>query len=505
MDDPVPAWTLLGSSPAFDGYVRVRRDRYLLPDGSESDWDVVEVGDTVTVVAVTLDDTVVLFDQYRVGPQRVLGELPGGLIDPGEDAVAAGVRELLEETGYRAGAVFDAGGEWAAANARRRRHVVIAADCLRVAAPEWGEHETGRVRTIAASDLIDHLTAGETSDGGPALRGLIRFAASRGVDPALRGLQSRVRELLATFPADDDTTAGADPFDAFWDAAHGKNAAALWAELDQLAGDSAEAVRSYERASLHDFLGEEAAAIPLYRSALEEGLAGKRRSACVIQLASSLRNVGDPSGALALLHRFPDTDPLVDAARAFEALALFTDQKPAPALRTALQALAPHLPAYRRSVEAYAADLTSPRRIRVISVAVIVADGYVLAEEYAGGPGAGPFLRAPGGGVEFGETAAAAMRRELREELAAGVDELTLLTVSENIFDDGRKSGHEIAHVFAVRSATLEALPLGERLTVLDGDTSVGWYRIDDLRRDATPFYPTGVLDLAAAVDADAV
>ncbi|MGZ0067893.1 tetratricopeptide repeat protein [Microbacterium arborescens] len=511
MDDPVPAWTLLGSSPAFDGYVRVRRDRYRLPDGSESDWDVVEVGDTVTVIAVTADDAVVLFDQYRVGPRRVLGELPGGLIDPGEDAVAAGVRELLEETGYRAGPLFDAGAEWAAANARRRRHVIIAADCARVAEPAWGEHETGRVRTIPASDLVDHLTAGETSDGGPALRGLVRFAAARGVDPALRRLQSRVRQLLSAFPADDavapadGAAARSDPFDAFWDAAAGKSAPVLWAELDELAADAAEAVRSYERASLHDFLGEEADAIPLYRAALEAGLTGERRSACVIQLASSLRNVGDPSGALALLHRFPDTDPLADAARAFEALALFSDQKPAPALRTALRALAPHLPAYRRAVTAYADELASPHRIRAISVALVVSDGYVLAEEYPGAPGSGPFLRAPGGGIEFGETAAAAMRRELREELAADVEQLRLLAVSENIFDDGRKSGHEIAHVFAVRSAVLEALPRGQRLPVLDGDTSVGWYRIDDLRRDGPPFLPAGVLDLVDAVGGGAV
>lgn len=508
MTDPVPDWTLLGSSPAYDGYVRVRRDRYRLPDGSESDWDVVEVGDTVTVIAITTDDSVVLFDQYRVGPQRVLGELPGGLIDPGEDAVVAGVRELREETGYRAGAVYDAGAEWAAANARRRRHVIIAADCVRVADPGWGEHETGRVRTIPATDLLEHLTAGETSDAGPAVRALVRFAGDHGVDPALLGLRSRVRELLTEYPAGDgagDSAGAPDPFDAFWTAAEGKPADRLWAELDELAADVGEAVRRYERASLHDFLGEEVEAIPLYRGALDAGLTGERRSACIIQLASSLRNVGDASGALALLHRFPDTDPLADAARAFEALALFSDQKPAPALRTALRALAPHLPAYRGSVTAYAAELSAPHRIRVISVAVIVADGFVLAEEHPGGPGSGPFLRAPGGGIEYGETAAAAMRRELREELAAEVDDLRLLTVSENIFDDGRKSGHEIAHVFAVRSAALEALPRGQRLPVLDGDTSVGWHRIDDLRRGATPFHPAGILDLVAAVDAGAV
>ncbi|MEH3089336.1 MAG: tetratricopeptide repeat protein [Microbacterium arborescens] len=506
------AWSLQASSLAFDGYVRVRRDRYRLPDGSESDWDVVEIGDTVAVVAFTPDDTVVLFDQYRVGPRRVLGELPGGLIDAGEDAVSAGARELLEETGFRAGALFDAGAEWAAANGTRRRHVLIAADCERVAEPAWGEHESGRVRTIAASALLEHLTTGEVSDGGPALRGLQVFARAAAVEPSLQALRERVRTLISTFPpADGPDTAPAaapeDPFDAFWKRAEGKDPERLRAELaDVLATLSpGDPVGTYERASLHDYLGEEADAVPLYREALDAGLGGERRSACVIQLASSLRNVGDPSGALALLHPFPADDPLADAARAFEALALFSDQKPAPALRTALTALAPHLPAYRRSVESYASELVAPARIRAISVAVVVRDGHVLAEEYDGGPGAAPFLRAPGGGIEFGETAAEAMRRELREELAVEVDDLRLLAVTENIFRRGRKRGHEIAHVFAVRSAGLAALPLGERLRVLDGDTTVGWYRIADLRSGSPALYPDGILDLAAAIDADSV
>lgn len=509
MTGDVPDWTLLGSSLAFDGYVRVRRDRYRLPDGSESDWDVVEIGDTVTVVALTPDDSIVLFDQFRVGPRRVLGELPGGLIDAGEDAVEAGVRELLEETGYRAGAVFDAGAEWAAANGRRRRHVIIAAGCVRVAEPTWGEHESGRVRTIPASALLEHLTTGEISDGGPAVRGLVRFARADAVDPALQTAQALVRDLLAGAgggsAADSHTVAAGqaatDPFDAFWENAEEKSAERLRIELEALLAEVAPgaAIADYERASVHDYLGEEAEAIPLYRAALAAGLEGERRSSCLIQLASSLRNVGDASGALALLHRFPAGDPLADAARAFESLALFSDNKPAPALRTALRALAPHLPAYRRSVESYASELVAPPRIRAISVAVVVKDGYVLAEEYAGRAGRPPFLRAPGGGIEFGETAAAAMRRELHEELAADVDELRLLAVSENIFDAGGKLGHEIAHVFAVRSTELAALPITERFDVLDGDTSVGWYRIDDLRRGTKPFYPDGILDLVVA------
>ncbi|MDN8548661.1 tetratricopeptide repeat protein [Microbacterium sp. NM3R9] len=288
----------------------------------------------------------------------------------------------------------------------------------------------------------------------------------------------------------------------FWARADDTAPEGLALDLDRVLASlpADDPVALFERASLSDYLGREAEAIPVYRAALAAGLTEPRRGECLIQLASSLRNIGDPSGAIALLHGYPADHPLAEAARAFEALALFDDQKPAPALRTALRALAPHLPQYGRSVERYARGLVASPRIRAIAVAVIVKDGHVLAEEYAAGTDRPAFLRAPGGGIAFGEEASSAMRRELREELAADVDDLQLLTVAENIFDDGRKRGHEIAYVFAVRSASLQAVPLDERLRVLDGDNTVGWYRIDDLRSGATPFYPAAALDLAAAL-----
>ncbi|SFI33427.1 MULTISPECIES: NUDIX hydrolase [Microbacterium] len=200
-DEPVPRWIKLGTEPMYAGYVRVRRDQYRLPDGSESGWDVIEIGDTVSVVAFTPDDRVVLFDQYRVGPERVIAELPGGLIDPGEDAVEAGIRELQEETGYRPGAVFHAGAEWAAANSRRRKNILIAADCVRVAEPQWEAGETGRVREILAAALLEHLVSGELSDAGAALRGLHAFARAGDVPAPLAGLQRSVRTLLAPWTA----------------------------------------------------------------------------------------------------------------------------------------------------------------------------------------------------------------------------------------------------------------------------------------------------------------
>ncbi|WP_404447656.1 tetratricopeptide repeat protein [Microbacterium marinum] len=497
MSDPM-VWRLLGSQLAYEGFVRVRRDTYELPDGSVSEWDVQTQSDTVAVVAFTPEFDVVVFEQFRVGPARAVLELPGGAVDAGETPLDAGIRELEEETGYRPVDVFSAGSEWSGAGSTRRKHVLIAVGCERIGTPTWGDHEVGVVRVLAASDLLPHLLGGDLSDAGEALRGLHVFAGAD-VAGALRDAQQRVIELLTPRqvqapPADEWSRRVAE----VWDRADEDRPAELRAEMAALVGERADGDPDalFERASVEDFLGEEAAAIPLYRAALDAGLAGRRRTEAQIQLASSLRNVGDASGAMAVLRRVDDADPLAPAARAFLALALHDDDKQTPALRTALGELAPHLPAYRRAVRGYARDLPSRRRIRAIAVGLLVRDGWVLAEQYGDIAGDG-FLRAPGGGIDVGERAVDAMHREIREELGASLTDAALWEIVENIYDRPGHVGHEIAYVFGIRSTELEALGRSDRIDVLDGDTSVGWYRIADLRAARVPFYPVGMLDLA--------
>ena len=78
----------------------------------------------------------------------------------------------------------------------------------------------------------------------------------------------------------------------------------------------------------------------------------------MIQLASSLRNVGraDESVALLTAELDADSDELDDAVRAFLALALVDVGREREAVSHALTALAPHLPRYQRSLASYAED-----------------------------------------------------------------------------------------------------------------------------------------------------
>jgi ADP-ribose pyrophosphatase len=68
--------------------------------GTQYTVDRLECANWVNVVAFTENDELVLVKQWRFGARAFTLELPAGLIEDGERALDAGLRELVEETGY---------------------------------------------------------------------------------------------------------------------------------------------------------------------------------------------------------------------------------------------------------------------------------------------------------------------------------------------------------------------------------------------------------------------
>jgi ADP-ribose pyrophosphatase len=161
---PVP-WRKLSEETVHAGYRHVVRRRFVLPDGDEAGFEILRNPDTVAVVAITDADEVVLARQFRPGPEAVLDELPGGVVDEGEQPLEAARRELLEETGY-VGDVRHAGSQWAGAYSTHRRHAFVATGCRRVDNPQEGE-----VLEVVLMPLVDfrnHLRGGALTDVGSA-------------------------------------------------------------------------------------------------------------------------------------------------------------------------------------------------------------------------------------------------------------------------------------------------------------------------------------------------
>jgi hypothetical protein len=103
-------------------------------------------------------------------------------------------------------------------------------------------------------------------------------------------------------------------------------------------------------------------AVPLYRQALAAGLTGSRRRQAVIQLASSLRELGEAGESVALLtaEMAVGSDELDDAVKAVLALSLADAGREREAVGIAVGALSAHLPRYQRSLAAYARQLLEP-------------------------------------------------------------------------------------------------------------------------------------------------
>jgi ADP-ribose pyrophosphatase len=95
--------TRLSSTAVFDGaLLHVRKDMVMLPNGKSSVREYIVHPGAVAILAYLENGNVLLLNQFRYPLNKIFIELPAGKIDPGETPEQTGLRELEEETGYRA-------------------------------------------------------------------------------------------------------------------------------------------------------------------------------------------------------------------------------------------------------------------------------------------------------------------------------------------------------------------------------------------------------------------
>ncbi|HEY6544158.1 MAG TPA: NUDIX hydrolase [Dokdonella sp.] len=131
-------------------------------------------GGGVMIIAVTAEDRLLFVEQYRPAIESMTIEMPAGLVgdvesSAGESAVDAAHRELVEETGYRAGRIeFLMEGPTSAGMSNEILAFVRAHDLVRV--EQGGGDETEEItvhevpRAQAASWLLERIRAGYSID-----------------------------------------------------------------------------------------------------------------------------------------------------------------------------------------------------------------------------------------------------------------------------------------------------------------------------------------------------
>jgi len=95
--------TTISSTQSFQGsFMQVMHDTVKLPDGSAATREYIKHPGAVAILALDHENNLIMERQYRYCVEQVIYEIPAGKLDPNEDVLTCGKRELLEETGYQA-------------------------------------------------------------------------------------------------------------------------------------------------------------------------------------------------------------------------------------------------------------------------------------------------------------------------------------------------------------------------------------------------------------------
>ncbi|MEE4194727.1 MAG: NUDIX hydrolase [Anaerolineae bacterium] len=138
---------------------------FRLPDGRERHYDLVEHGDSISILPVDEYGQIYFVSQYRIGAADQLLELPAGVLDAGEVPLQCAQRELREEIGMAAGHIQELGGFYLAPGYTSEYMTAFLATGLYHAPLEPDEDEFLNVVKMPMAEAYQKVLKGEIRDG----------------------------------------------------------------------------------------------------------------------------------------------------------------------------------------------------------------------------------------------------------------------------------------------------------------------------------------------------
>lgn len=154
----------LSTELVFDGKViKVSLDKVLCPNGKQSYREVIKHHGGVCILAF-VDGCVLLEKQYRYALDKELYELPAGKLEQGENPYDSAIRELEEETGYKAGSLLDYGIVNPTCGYSGENIYLFVAQDLTLGKRHLDEDEELEVQKVPLQQVVDMICDGTITD-----------------------------------------------------------------------------------------------------------------------------------------------------------------------------------------------------------------------------------------------------------------------------------------------------------------------------------------------------
>lgn len=162
MSETPDRWKRISSRTIADCRVFTVREDTAQNGSANSTFFGIENPDWVNVIAITPEREVVLIRQFRHGAGDVTTEIPGGMVDAGEEPEAAARRELLEETGFTSEKWVRIGvSDPNPALQQNTMHHFLALDAVKTSEVGFDEHESVVATLVPEADIGKLIASGE--------------------------------------------------------------------------------------------------------------------------------------------------------------------------------------------------------------------------------------------------------------------------------------------------------------------------------------------------------
>jgi ADP-ribose pyrophosphatase len=142
-------------------WIVLYEDQVRKSDGMIGMFNRISVRDSSVIVPVFKDGSLLMVENYRHGARMKLLELPGGLINCGEQRRAAAKRELLEETGYECNTLKYINWTYTWPGRTTQKNFVFLAKGLKKGGkPILEEFEYTKIRRLPKERVIQEIRSG---------------------------------------------------------------------------------------------------------------------------------------------------------------------------------------------------------------------------------------------------------------------------------------------------------------------------------------------------------